>query len=330
MLKRRSQLALVVAGSFLAISACVTRLLSTGYDNRTIVVHTFNLFNQKKLAPGATIAWSGDWIFRRDRLELIDEYFRAHRGDLVLFQQLMRKAQGEVEWDQTILAAGSFSEFDWRTEEVATWADSSESESLAIAATSALRLRPRQPGEAPSSWNVGSDGFLQAASVEVGGEPVAVFNLQMPSGIERDPIWFAFVEERVREWIRGQGICPRRVIAGGFIPADVEVATFNRFMSSLGLKDSSDGFCDSVVKCQTADPANEIYRLAGDGDVASQADRILVSKSAVVYSSARTHDGSKPAPSYEAGMGLVRLWPSIRAGWETSVRLESCGSGTFN
>ncbi len=330
MLRKLPQTALALWVLGLSASACVTRFLSTGYDQRTVVVHTFNLFNQKKLAPGASIAWSGDWIFRRDRLELIDEYFRAHRGDLVLFQQLMRKAQGEVEWDQTILAAGSFSEFDWRSEEVATWVDSSESESLAVAATTALRLRARQPGEAPSSWNVGSDGFLQAVSVEVSGEAVAVFNVQMPSAIERDPIWFTFIEERVKDWVRVQGICPRRLIVGGFIPADVEVATFKRFLSNLGLKDSSDGFCDSVARCQTADPGNEIYRLAGEGDVPAQVDRILVSEGAVVYSAARTHDGSKLAPPYEVAMGLTRLWPSTRSGWETSVRLASCGAGPFN
>lgn len=320
-------MALCAGAITLIASACVTRLLSSGYDDRTIVVHTFNLFNQKKLAPGANVNWSGDWIFRRDRLELIDQYFRAHRGDLVLFQQMMRKAQGEVEWDLNILSAGSFSEFDWRTEEVASFADSSESESMTVAAAAALRLKSRQPGEAPSVWNVGPDGYLQAAAVEVAGEPVAVFNVQMPTRVDRDPIWFSFVEERIREWTRGQGICPRRIILGGFIPSEVEVATFNRFLANLGLKDSSAGFCDSSSRCQTADPINEMFRLAGEGDVASQADRILVSKGAVVYSSARTHDEPVKAPQYEAAMGFAQLWPSTRAGWETAVRLESCGAG---
>ena len=307
-----------------ALTACVTGLLTTGYDDRTLIVHTFNLFNQKSPASGLKTSWNGDWIFRRDRLELVDRYFRIHRADIVLFQQSMQKAFSEVEWDRSILSASAFSEFDWRAEQVAEHADTSETESMVVAAASALRLKQRQSGESPTLWMVGPDGFLQAAAVESSGQQVAIFNLQMPSRIERDPIWFSFISERVREWTKALGICSKRVIIAGYIPADVEARSFGDFLDDLSLKDSSNGLCDVAMKCQTANPANEIFRLATQGTVGSQADRILVPKSAIVYSSTRTHDQPAEAPPYEKAMGFGQLWPSIRSGWESAIRLASC------
>ena len=331
---------LLLTGLWLVTAACVSRLFTTGYDDRTLVVHTFNLFNQKISAPASTATpssssspspspttWNGDWIFRRDRLELIDQYFRAHRADVVLFQQSMQRAHSEVEWDQSILTAGAFAEFDWRSEPVAEYMDTSETESMVVAASSIVGMKQRQAGESPSLWHVGPDGFLQAAALELGGQSAAVFNIQMPSKIERDPIWFSFIEERVREWIKIQGICPKRMIIAGFIPADVEARRFGEFMEALSLKDSSTGFCDVAIKCQTANPANDIYRLASDGAAASQADRILVPKSAIVYSAVRTHDAPIKAQPYETAMGFAQLWPSIRNGWEASIRFASCSSG---
>jgi hypothetical protein len=307
------------------LTACVTGLLATGYDDRTLIVHTFNLFNQKVPAGGLKVSWNGDWIFRRDRLEIVDRYFRIHRADIVLFQQSMQKALSEVEWDQSILSAGAFSEFDWRSEPVMEHADTSETESMVVAAASSMRMKQRQSGEAPSFWLVGPDGFLQATALESSGQPVAVFNLQMPSRIERDPIWFTFITERVREWSKALGICENRVIIGGYIPADVEARSFAEFLDELSLKDSANGMCDVALKCQTASPANEIFRLATADGVASQADRILVPRSAIVYSSIRTHDQPIDAPAYEKSMGFGQLWPSIRSGWEASIRLASCG-----
>ena len=307
--------------------ACVSRLLTGGYDDRTLAVHTYSLFNQKSPAVGLNSSWNGDWIFRRDRLELIDQYFQAHRADVVLFQQAMQKAHGEIEWDQAILAAGSFAEFNWRSEPVAEYEDTSETESMVVAASSVVGMKQRQAGESPSLWHVGPDGFLQASAMELGGQMAAVFNLQMPQKIERDPIWFSFIGERVRDWLKIQGICPKRVIIGGYIPADVEARSFAEFMENLGLKESSEGLCDVAMKCQTANPVNEIFRLSSDGALASQADRILVPKSAIVYSAGRAHDTSVQAPPYEKAMGFTQLWPSIRSGWEASIRLASCTSG---
>ncbi len=318
---------LVLSALSLLNGGCVSRLLTSGYDDRTLVIHTFNLFNQKPLAPALTSSWNGDWIFRRDRLELVDQFLRAHRADVVLFQQSMQKAHSEVEWDQSILAAGAFAEFDWRSEPVAEYDDTSETESMAVATTSVVGMKQRQSGESPSLWHVGPDGYLQATALEMGGQPAAVFNIQMPSKIERDPIWFSFIEERVREWINIQGICLKRIIVAGFIPADVEARSFAGFLEDLSLKDSSVGFCDVAMKCQTANPTNEIFRFSSDGAVASQADRILVPKTAIVYSAGRTHEAGIPAPAYAKAMGFTQLWPSIRSGWEASIRLATCSAG---
>lgn len=315
----------VVSGLMAAVpSSCVTRLMSSGYDERPLVIQTLSLFNQRSISSGKKLAWEGDWIFRRDRLDLIDRYFRGHRSDVVLFQQVLRKAFSEIEWDQSILSAGSFGEFAWRSETVAEYSDTAETELLAVAVAPSLSLKQRQAGESPSLWNVGSDGFIQAVSMVLDGQPVAVFNVQMPKKIERDPIWFKFIEERVKDWIKIQGICQQRVIVGGFIPADVEAKGYSELLENLSLKDSSAGFCDVVTKCQTATPENEIFRIAVEGGVAQQVDRILVPVGAIVYSAGKSVDEPGSGSEYIKSFGLNRLWPSIRSGWQTSVRLPQC------
>lgn len=314
----------VCAVAIAGFSGCITRFLSTGYDERPLVIQTVSLFNQKTGSARRNSSWDGDWIFRRDRLDLIDRYFRGHRSDIVLFQQSMRKAMSEIEWDQAILSAGSFGEFAWRSEQVAEYGNSAETEWLSVAAAPSLSLKQRQPGESPSVWNVGPDGFLQAAAMMASGQSLAVFNVQMPSKIERDPIWFDFIEERVKDWIKIQGICPQRVIIGGFIPVDLEAKGFAELLDNLSLKDSSVGFCDVAVKCQTANPENEIFRYSSEGAVAQQVDRILVPAGAIVYSAGKSLDEAAPGNEYIRNFGLTWLWPSIRAGWQTSIRLPQC------
>ncbi|NBQ54807.1 MAG: hypothetical protein EBU49_14670, partial [Proteobacteria bacterium] len=48
----------LLVGLSLAAAACVSRLFTTGYDDRTLIIHTFNLFNQKISAASTTASSS--------------------------------------------------------------------------------------------------------------------------------------------------------------------------------------------------------------------------------------------------------------------------------
>ena len=90
--------------------------------------------NQRVPSRLAKKAWKGDWIFRRDRLELVDQGLRNSKPDLLLLQEALARVGSAAESDLAILSAGAIADYDWRQLKVEEYPDTQEVESMAVAA----------------------------------------------------------------------------------------------------------------------------------------------------------------------------------------------------
>ena len=315
----------VIAATSLA-TGCVTRLFSgeASIDSRPIAVQTVSLFNQRSTAKGSNRSWKGDWVFRRDRLELIDQELRSVKPDLLIMQDLMERSKSPSESDRAILLAGALESYDWDSLVVRSWDDTGEDQSLGIAVDLPLRIvRDGKPG-LQRTWMVGTDGFMVASQIEHEGQVVAVFNVHMPTQVGRSYLWYTFVQERIAATLKAYGGCSDRVIVAGFLPANMDAARFNEFLESLQLRDAGEGFCDVAAACYTATPVNEIFVRTNPDETPFRADRVLLPRSAQVTASGVDFNTSADPREYLELYGLRRLWPTERFGWKTSARFARC------
>jgi hypothetical protein len=282
------------------------------------------MYAQRNSLTGEANSWTGDWIFRRQRLSLIDEQFRASRPDIILFQDVMQREDSTSESDLEILAVGSLRGYATHSLPVSDYSDTQEIRSMAVAATKPLQFLEFQ-SEQRQTWNIGTDGYLTLDVLQGSEQPIVIFNVQMPSKIGKKFLWYSFVEERISEFVAKGRYCAKRLIVAGFLPADQSATRFDRFLNTLNLKDSSHGVCQVIADCHTATLQNEIY-LADQSEDAPVgiADRILVSKSATIYSAARNLANNETKDSSAKQFGLTRMWASHRFGWQATIKLPTC------
>jgi len=317
---------LLIATYAVSVWSCVDKLVNarSDYDERPLNIQTVSLFNQKTPSKHSKVSWNGDWVFRRDRLELVDLVLRNSKPDIAVLQEVMARRGNTAESDKSILLAGALADYGWSEIAVSDFADTHEIQSMALATAVSLKVKAEADPNLRDSWQIGTDGFLTATTLEIEGEPVAVFNVQMPASIGQKYLWYTFVEDQVVSRLKRLGICRNRVIIAGYMPADQDSKRFADFMRRLQLRDSSVGFCQIASKCHTATSVNEIFMATVGDETPAQMDRVLVHQSAVVYSSARNFDNSDPNNRYAKGFGISRLWPTQRFGWATQIRLAKC------
>jgi endonuclease/exonuclease/phosphatase family metal-dependent hydrolase len=203
-----------IFGMVLAIWSlgCVDEILSRrlGSDSRFITIQTLSLFNQREPSRLAKVSWKGDWVFRRERLELIDRELRNIKPDLLILQEAMSKMESPSESDRNILLAGALNEYDWHMRVTKEYEDSQEVESMAVAAGLPLRIDRAKTLSRRELWDIGDEGFLVATTIDVDGTPLTVFNVQMPYSENNRDLWYLFIKDRILERIKEEGTCPRR------------------------------------------------------------------------------------------------------------------------
>lgn len=324
--------ALRVAGCGAAALACLLTGCtlawlnrSAGYDARPMTVQTVDLFNQRSISRLVRKSWKGDWIFRRDRLEMVDQALRNTKPDLLLMQEAMERVGSAAEADRRILRAGALSDYDWQEQKVQDYPDTQEREMMAVATAVPLKLDTARD-QAKSIWQIGSSGYLQAAAFDYEGQQVLVLNVQMPTGGSAAASWYDFVLGRARDLLQTGKYCPRRVIIGGFLPGDETNTHFAELLRSLQLKDVAAGFCEVAGRCYTATPVNDIFMAAVGEEAPARTDKLLVHQSANIYSSSRDFEEYDSTNRYGREFGLSRLWPTLRFGWKAQLRLARCRS----
>ena len=291
------------------------------YDSRTIIVQTYDLFNQLSPSTLSEKSWKGDWIFRRARLELIDSQLRALKPDLLLCQSAMHRVGSPSDGDKYILQAGTLAEYDWygmpfRQDEI-----SQEEESLAIAVSFPLQVDRARTGLVRSQIQE-EENFLGMAVVDLAGQPALVVNadLEKSSG---------FLNQAARSILEAASrlkICSERILVAGKVPFGSETPEYLEFMNLLGLKDSSQGFCELEVNCHTATPLNNLYVAVRGETRPTREDRLLVHESAIVYSAEPNLKEFLEAGEFGSTYGLDQLYGSYKFGWTAQLRLARCSN----
>jgi hypothetical protein len=315
---------------FLATSiistSCVSWFQPTiSYDTRPITLQSLSVFDQRQVSSESKLNWSGDWILRRERLDLIDQELRNDRPDIIILQDLMSRRGSPSESDELILKAGSLRGFESITDIVKQYDDSQEDEGMSVMVATPLKLTNRVENQR-YVWGIGADGYLTATVVEHETQPVVIFNVEMPSKIGRKFLWYTFIEERISEFMKQGGYCNERLIIAGYLPADQGAVRFQNFLKDLSLRDSGIGFCAVAGSCFTGTPTNELFVLTNPDEPGAQFDRILVNAQSMVLSASRNIVASEQASAYSRQYGLARLWAVQRFGWHATVRLPRCSS----
>jgi hypothetical protein len=313
----------LLATSFQLIS-CVSWFEPTiSYDSRPLLIQTLSAFDQRQVSSESKLNWTGDWIFRRERLGLIDQEIRNDRPDIMILQDLMSRRGSPSESDELILKAGSLRGFESNIDVVKQYEDSQEDESMGVMVATPLKLSLRDESQR-YVWGVGADGYLTATVVENEGEPIVIFNVEMPSKIGRKFLWYTFIEERISEFMKQGNYCKERLIIAGYLPADQGAIRFQNFLKDLSLRDSGIGFCAVAGSCFTGTPTNELFVLTNPDEPGAQFDRILVNAQSMVLSASRNIVATEQASPYARQYGLARLWAVQRFGWHATVRLPRC------
>lgn len=294
-----------------------------GYDTRVLSIQTLGLFPQRIPSTLRNNSWKGDWLFRRDRLELIDSDLRRSNPDIMIFQDLMVKKGNPFESDYRILAEGALKGYQWDLIKSNEYSDTGEIQYQAVAVGLPIS-RHRLPDKMVRFWPIGANGFLTLSLLKLENDPILVFNVQMPRAKGDVQPWYAFLTKKVNQALDRILSCPNRVIVAGYLPVDFSSRYYQQFLNALGLKDSAEGFCEIASDCHTATPLNDIFLAALGDRRPSRQDRILVHRGSIVISSVPAFNKSSVKKEYLDDYGLSKLWPSIRYGWKTRIRLNRC------
>lgn len=288
-----------------------------------IIISSLDLFSQAE--PGKGIkSWQGDWEFRRDRLDVIDNGLRDIRPDIAVFQNALARSGSTSESDKIILSAGALARYDWYDAIIDTLKESGEDRSLAIAVTKPF-LIDTAPTEDRTYWQMGADGHLAFFTLNGGTEPILVANVLMPSRRDQVGLWYSFVQERIQERVRRGKACLNRVIVAGYLPIDQDNRRAREFMEVLRLHDSATGFCQNADRCQTATLNNEMFTLLKSDEAGGQVDRILVNASATLLSAGLAFTKSVESTQYKDIYHMSHIWASVRFGWMARVKFAPCG-----
>ena len=307
---------------FACLTACVTTDGPSGYSERVMTIASLDMFSQQESGRNVK-SWSGDWQFRRDRLDLIDATLRDIRPDIVVFQNAMRRAGSVSESDELILRSGALNRYDWKDTKMETLAETGEERLLAVAVTKPLSHVP-SAGDVKYHSQFGVDGHLAYYPLANEGAPILVFNVQMPSRLEQSGLWYSLLEEKIRASVKEQNTCLERVILAGYLPFEQESRRFKEFLSGLGLKDTGTGYCQNAEHCHTASAQNGIFLATRGDESSSQLDRIMVHQWAVVYGAGANFTRTVETSEYKDTYGLSRVWAAQRFGWVARVRLPIC------
>jgi hypothetical protein len=319
----RSCLLLSLCLFFLSSCALFGLQPSARYDDRTFTLLNLNLFNQRIPSSLAQKHWKGDWLFRRERLEFIDEQLKVVRPDVVVFQQLLTRRGSPSESDINILSHGALEGYEWDADAVAEYKDTQEIEYQASAVGLPVKLANGDMLE-KRYWNIGLDGYMSYSLLELDQKPFLLVNLTMPSSSQRVDQWYKFVRDEIRRLLFAFNLCPSRLIVSGYIPGGLVWEGYTELLSEFDLKDTSQGFCEAALDCLTTSQQNDIFMATAQGQSPSHSDRTLVHRGAIITASNVVLREMRTKLVNGEDYGISRLWAARSFGWLSSIRLQEC------
>lgn len=293
------------------------------YDGRSFSVLNLNLFNQRIPSTMTNRNWKGDWLFRRERLELIDEQLRVSRPDIIVFQELLARRGSPSESDINILSYGALEGYEWDADQVAYFKDTQETQYQAVAVGLPVKLA-QGDSAGQKAWPIGMDGGMSYALLELDRKQILLINLSMPQNAQKVDHWYQFTRTETRELLKRFDLCPERLVVSGYIPGSLAWSAYLEFINEFELKDTSTGYCEAASDCLTSSNQNDIFMGTASGQTPSHSERIMVHKDTIVTRSIMVMNKMKEKTVYGGAYGLQRLWASRVFGWLADVRLAQC------
>lgn len=291
-------------------------------DGRPLTILTIDLFNQRPSRFSKGPSLQGDWLFRRKRLQLIDAGLIEVRPDIIAFQELMEREGSPAESDRKILSVGALDGYHWLFDETASFEDTAEIEALALAFNASIVERE----ESFSSELVvlGEGGKAQLATVKMGSDKVLLVNVMLPDVLDDDlDNYYLVLFNAITKKLREDGICDRRLVIGGFLPAKSVWPNYQRFLVELSLKDTAQGFCTEAERCFTESRDNQLQLSLKPSAFDRHVDRLFVHESAAVADS-RVVLNQMAVDARAEQFGLEEFWPTPRFGWQSKISLPRC------
>lgn len=310
----------IAIGSLLGSCASLPNFSQSSYDQKILVFRTYNLFNQRIPPNHTNLNWKGDWIFRRERLELIDRELRLSRPDVLLFQQMLTKDENSFESDQNILAEGSLSGYEWSTQPVVNHEDTSETESHGLVYSLPLRLVPQGnekgsikifPGESKVTHNV----------LAFENEPITIFNIEIKRVTEN---LFAEIAQYIFDLVNKKELCLERVLIGGYFGETSPRKIIDAFQKYFPIKNVSTGFCEIEIKCYTSTPFNELFLVTTNINSSYQSDYFFTHNKTIIFTSNIVFEKGSSIKDLDNKYGMSKFWGSRTFGLETGVKLKKC------
>lgn len=306
-----------------AISCTEIFVSSSYFDSRRVTVQLLTLFNQRTTLTNQNHQWRGDWVFRRERLDLIDKGLRNVKPDIVIFQEMMVRQNSLTESDQTILSAGSLLGYQWAFHDIQEYYDTEELEKAAVAIGLPLKLTTDE--QLNTYFRNFENGYIAPFIANHEGQNIAIINFQEPS--THNASWFDLLESHTKHFLSEKGICSKRLIMAGNIHSEASEESLRTLLQELNLKDLAEGLCEQESTCYTATSINELYYLTNGDKLPTRKDRIFVHKDTIVYFSERNFDDTSLFPyRLRSNYSMTQIWPSYRFGWVATIRLPRCQS----
>lgn len=296
------------------------------FDERSFTVLNLNLFNQRKPSSLSTKNWKGDWLFRRERLELIDEQLRISRPDIVSFQEALTRLDSPSESDMNILSAGALDGYQWDASQVQNYRDTQELQYNAVAVGLPVKLVPKSVSS-KVVWPIGVDGAMSYSLLELDSQPIVFINLQMPEATQKADAWYEFVSQQIRDLMKSLAVCDERLIIAGHVPGSSIWKGYSELLLEFNLKDTTTGFCEAASDCLTTSTQNDLFAAISSGQSASHSERILVHRDTIIFSSGTAMNKMRSTSENGPQYGVHRLWASPAFGWEADLRLARCPQG---
>lgn len=295
------------------------------YDERSFSILNLNLFNQRIPSTMSAKHWKGDWLFRRERLELIDEQLRISRPDIIVLQELLTRRGSPSESDINILSYGALEGYEWDVEQVGYFKDTQEAQYQAVAVGLPLKLISSEKFS-KKSWPIGMDGSMSYTLLEVDRRPILLVNVSMPQNAQKVDHWYQFIRTETRDLLKRFGLCSQRLLMAGYLPGGLAWNGYIDLVNEFELKDTATGFCEATADCLTSSNQNDLFMGTSQGAAPSHSERIMVHKDAIVSSSNVVMNKMKEKTVYGGPYNLQRLWASRVFGWLAEVRLPQCAA----
>lgn len=312
----------LLLGLFVFNISC-THVSTRYYDSRSFSILSYDLYDQMTSEAKKDLAWKGNWLLRRKRLEVIDFELRKVKPDILAFQNVMNRMESPSESDINILSFGSLRGYSWKSAFIKNYAETGEDKFQSLAVS--LPLRFQQVGNDVYSWPLGVDGFLSMYELFLVDRPILVFNVSMPKSTENVDVWYEFLATEIERAIEKYGTCNSRIVVAGYLPGHLTWKGYNDFISRLELKDTSTEFCSVESDCYTQSLDNQLYAKSQINTSDEQAEKILVHESALIEFGEVVLKESVALDQTSAELfKLSRLNGSISYAWYSSVRLTKC------